>query len=152
MHVPMHSLHWFLLILGRSGCVFLIPCKFTNFAKIVNFTSKFFDFSKFTTLVNLLLLQTQGTLAAIRAESFADLFFRRILAPFPLASETSTFAPFAICRAVGAALVDVDGRRRGQKSRAASALLPSGPEPTSLAAHRVLATLTRGRPRQRQRR
>ena len=60
MHVPMHSLHWFLLILGRSGCVFLIPCKFTNFAKIVNFTSKFFDFSKFTILVNLLLLQTQG--------------------------------------------------------------------------------------------
>ena len=61
MHVPMHSFHWFLLILGRSGCVFLIPCKFTNFAKIVNFTSKFFDFSKFTILVNLLLLQTQGS-------------------------------------------------------------------------------------------
>ena len=64
MHVPMRSLHWFLLILGRSGCIFLIPRKFTNFAKIVNFTSKFFDFSKFTKIVNLLLLQTQGNLVA----------------------------------------------------------------------------------------
>ena len=69
MHVPMHSLHWFLLILGRSGCVFLIPCKFTNFAKIVNFTSKFFDFSKFTILVNLLLLQTQGMLTTVARRS-----------------------------------------------------------------------------------
>ena len=78
MHVPMHSLHWFLLILGRSGCVFLIPCKFTNFAKIVNFTSKFFDFSKFTKIVDLLLLQTQGIRRwqrRLRA-AFLPFFFR----------------------------------------------------------------------------